>query len=134
MPRGDRTFDILSIAQELGLDLVHTGNELACVCPIHGDSNPSLYVNESKGLWYCFACQKGGSAPHLVSFITGMSMADSYNWLEERFDYQPIVGQVVSLMQPIEFESEPFMIAELLRLYHPNPPPIERFYEIFDGD
>jgi putative DNA primase/helicase len=38
------------------------GNELYGVCPFHGDSDPSLQVNEEKQIFKCFACGAGGDA------------------------------------------------------------------------
>ena len=29
-------------------------------CPFHGDRNPSLSLNLSKGLWKCHSCGKAG--------------------------------------------------------------------------
>jgi len=36
------------------------------LCPFHKDSNPSLTVNDSKGLFMCFVCQVGGDA---ITFV-----------------------------------------------------------------
>lgn len=30
------------------------------ICPFHPDTNPSLSISESKGLWHCFVCNSGG--------------------------------------------------------------------------
>lgn len=46
--------------------LVKKGTSLLCKCPFHNDRNPSLNVNDSKGLFMCFACQTGGDAIHFV--------------------------------------------------------------------
>lgn len=36
------------------------------VCPFHGDVNPSLNIDFSKGHWYCFGCGRGGEALDFV--------------------------------------------------------------------
>jgi len=39
------------------------------LCPFHPDSKPSLSVNGWKGLWYCFACCKGGDVFTFIMLI-----------------------------------------------------------------
>lgn len=36
------------------------GRERACLCPVHGDTNPSASVNVDTKLWHCFSCGAGG--------------------------------------------------------------------------
>ena len=47
-------------------------------CPFHGDRNPSLSLNLSKGLWKCHSCGKGGDA---VSWLqaSGYSKQEALN-------------------------------------------------------
>lgn len=33
-----------------------------CCCPFHADNNPSMSINDEKGLVYCFSCAKGYNA------------------------------------------------------------------------
>jgi len=62
--------DIVEVAEELGLELEpQTGGELAACCPIHGDTNPSLFVNETKQVWFCHGCNRGGNAVTLARFL-----------------------------------------------------------------
>lgn len=39
-----------------------TGGEGSALCPFHDDKRTSLSVNKDKGLWYCHACNDGGTA------------------------------------------------------------------------
>ena len=64
-----QTKDIVTVAQELGLDLEEAGDELRCHCPHHGDDNPSLYINVAKQKWICFGCRRGGGTVGLYAFI-----------------------------------------------------------------
>lgn len=42
------------------------GNEMLCICPWHGDTNPGhLYINSRNGLFVCFSCHKKGSLDRL---------------------------------------------------------------------
>ncbi|MCK4720419.1 DNA primase, partial [bacterium] len=44
------------------ITLKKTGSRFMGVCPFHGDTNPSLSVDNEKKFWYCFGCQAGGDA------------------------------------------------------------------------
>ncbi|MBT4791118.1 MAG: DNA primase [Halobacteriovoraceae bacterium] len=37
------------------------------ICPFHGDSHPSLVINDAKGIYKCFAC---GAAGDSIKFVT----------------------------------------------------------------
>ena len=41
----------------------------SCVCPFHGDSDPSLVVNDEKGIWKCFGCGVGGDVVEFYKCI-----------------------------------------------------------------
>ena len=42
-------------------------NSFVGLCPFHSDSNPSLSVNDQKGIFKCFVCGVGGDA---ISFVS----------------------------------------------------------------
>ena len=37
-----------------------SGNGYIGLCPFHDDSNPSMHIDEQKGLYHCFSCGAGG--------------------------------------------------------------------------
>lgn len=37
-----------------------SGNRATGLCPFHDDHNPSFRADLERGVWYCFACGKGG--------------------------------------------------------------------------
>ena len=37
-----------------------TGKGYVALCPFHDDTNPSMHVDEDKGLFHCFSCGAGG--------------------------------------------------------------------------
>jgi DNA primase len=49
--------------------LRRVGREEVGLCPLHADKNPSLRVNENKGVWYCHACSIGGDVFRFVELI-----------------------------------------------------------------
>ncbi|MBT7669395.1 MAG: DNA primase [Bdellovibrionales bacterium] len=76
------------------ISLQKRGHQHLGLCPFHADTNPSLTVNNSKGLFMCFACQVGGDA---ITFVEKHQNLDFMGALEEiagilrlNFsDYQP---------------------------------------------
>lgn len=67
--RAGQHADLVTVMRHLGLDLEPSrrGQYAAC-CPFHNDSNPSLFVTPSLGLWQCFGCGKGGDVVSFVQF------------------------------------------------------------------
>ncbi|KAL3815454.1 hypothetical protein ACHAXA_008504 [Cyclostephanos tholiformis] len=66
----------------------------AC-CPFHDDHNPSMSIDDSRGLYKCFACGAGG---------------DVFNFIRE-FDYLSKVGdgrEKMGYMQAVEFAVREF--------------------------
>lgn len=45
----------------------HRYGEVMICCPFHGDSNPSLSINEGRRIWNCLGCNRGGG---YLNFIT----------------------------------------------------------------
>jgi DNA primase len=62
------------------LPLVRKGTSILCKCPFHNDSNPSLNINDKKGLFMCFACQTGGDS---ISFVQKYKTLDFKEALRE---------------------------------------------------
>lgn len=51
--------------------------EHPCLCPLHGDTEPSMYANREKGIWYCHACSISGDATEMVRHMYGMRFGDA---------------------------------------------------------
>ena len=56
-----------------GVELLRRGKDLVGRCPFHEDTEPSLVVTSSKGLWRCFGCNKGGTVIDWRMEISGES-------------------------------------------------------------
>jgi DNA primase len=56
----------LSVVIGLAVALRKAGTEMVGLCPFHEDHNPSLNVNDRKGLWLCRSCSAGGDA---ITFV-----------------------------------------------------------------
>ena len=58
----------IPISEIMGL-YIHTvrkGTQTLAVCPFHDDSNPSLNINDQKGMWFCFVDNMGGD---IIKFV-----------------------------------------------------------------
>lgn len=54
------------------------------LCPFHHEKTPSFSVNESKQIFHCFGCGKGGGAVRFVMEIESLSFPDAVRKLAER--------------------------------------------------
>jgi hypothetical protein len=85
--------DIVSLVGEY-IALRKSGVHHQGLCPFHKDKKtPSLSVDENKGLWHCFGCQKGGNALQWLQEIEGIPFPDALQRLADRagisLDKQP---------------------------------------------
>lgn len=61
-----RHISIIHIARMLGCgDPVKRGRELAVICPLHADDDPSCRVDPDRNVWYCDRCAEGGDGIEL---------------------------------------------------------------------
>ncbi|MDA8053746.1 MAG: DNA primase [Deltaproteobacteria bacterium] len=66
--------------------LKKTGNNYSGLCPFHSEKTPSFYVNESKGLYYCFGCGKGGNVIGFLKDIRGESFGEVVRYLKQKYN------------------------------------------------
>lgn len=62
------------------INLQKKGNNYWGLCPFHGDSNPSLSVNESKKIFKCFVCNAKGNA---INFVAKYKKISDFNAIKE---------------------------------------------------
>jgi hypothetical protein len=86
-------------------DYIHlrrAGKEHVGLCPFHADKNPSLSVNEDKGLFHCFGCGTSGDVIRFVELIENLNFKEACKILKletykpkprpHRAEAQKIVG------------------------------------------
>lgn len=77
---GTRDFDdgvVESVLTEIGVEVVGSGGELICYCPLHPNNNtPSFSCSAATGLWICFsaACNRRGNLSQLHLELTGATL------------------------------------------------------------
>jgi DNA primase len=72
----------------------HGQNNFKCVCPFHDDHNPSMLINEQKGIAWCFVCNSGGGIFKFVQQIENCDFPEALRILAEKAnvelrDYNP---------------------------------------------
>lgn len=68
-----------------------SGSRLTAYCPLHEEKTPSFSVDERRGLFHCFGCQKGG---------------DAFNFLQEaeKLDFPGAVVRAAEILSvPVEY-------------------------------
>lgn len=65
----------IKISEVVGrfVSLKKKGSEYVGCCPFHDDKDPSLNVNDQKGLYYCGPCGEGGD---IIDFLVGMGRTE----------------------------------------------------------
>lgn len=95
----DRTldyFNVPSVEEVLSLNNLviekteRQGQELLCLCPFHGDSNPSLRVHRDTGLWYCIACGEAGNIVKLVAHQQQIAVSKMWDRLRGKVTVDPV--------------------------------------------
>lgn len=62
------------------ITLKKAGKDYVGLCPFHDDKNPSMRVNDEKGLFHCFACGEGGD---VIAFYMRYNNLDFYDALKD---------------------------------------------------
>jgi DNA primase len=58
--------------------------EFVGLCPLHGDTRPSFYVNARKNLFYCHGCGQGGDLIRYVELSEHLSFRQSLAFLQRQ--------------------------------------------------
>jgi 5S rRNA maturation endonuclease (ribonuclease M5) len=67
------------------VELRRRGSEWAARCPFHAERTPSFMVNESKGVWFCHGCERGGTLVDFVITRDGLSYGQAVDYLSNKF-------------------------------------------------
>lgn len=80
-----RTIDIVELIGQF-VQLKRGGQNYMGLCPFHSEKDPSFTVSQTKQMFHCFGCKKGGDIfafwmeYHKVSFPEAMrDLAERYN-------------------------------------------------------
>lgn len=65
-----RACDVVALVSRY-TKLHRAGSQWRGLCPIHGERNPSLYIEPERKIWKCFGCDRGGDIFDFVMMAEG---------------------------------------------------------------
>lgn len=72
-----------NVAERLGMDVISHRT----LCFMHDDHHPSLHFwGRNREKWWCFVCNRGGTAINLVMEYAGMGFVEACQWLGTQFN------------------------------------------------
>ena len=76
--------DLCDLVSSHGVEVKRMrGGHWAC-CPFHHEKTPSFKIDENKGFYYCFGCQKHGDAIRFLMDMDGLSFMDAVSNLADK--------------------------------------------------
>ncbi|HKY31684.1 MAG TPA: DNA primase [Candidatus Polarisedimenticolia bacterium] len=75
--------DIVALVSEC-VPLKKSGRKFRGLCPFHPEKTPSFYVDDGKGLFYCFGCHAGGDAFKFVMLREHVEFVEAAKILARR--------------------------------------------------
>jgi DNA primase len=68
--------------------LTRCGDRWMGTCPLHGNEDVySLFVDDRKGLYFCFGCESQGNVIRFLQHVEGLSIEQAVARLEHRMNY-----------------------------------------------
>lgn len=72
-----------NVAEKLGMDVISHRT----LCFMHDDHHPSLHFwGRNREKWWCFVCNRGGTAINLVMEYAGFGFVEACQWLGTQFN------------------------------------------------
>jgi len=110
----------LSITNLVGnyLSLKRSGKGYVGLCPFHDDKNPSLHVNDDKGLYHCFSCGAGGDIVGFLMRYNNISFHDALQELAKKANIR-IEDRALGSQKPSRKKSL-YRVNNLVSLFYHN--------------
>src|SRR5262245_34356671 len=111
--------DIVRIVSDY-VSLKKKGRDWTACCPFHNEKTPSFYVSQSKQIYKCFGCSKGGSVFDFIMEIEGCSFPEAIRIVADKTgvtvpadtdnsrEYEEREGQRAALTQLNQWATEFF--------------------------
>jgi len=78
--------NIIDVLEQEGVEMVDKGEYWQGICPLHGDSKPSLVVYKTGNKFHCFGCGGRGDAIDFIRLLKKISFTESVNYLKLSHD------------------------------------------------
>lgn len=94
MPIAKATIDavkalpVSGVIEAEGIRLKKIGREFLVKCPFHKDTNPSMTINDDKGICFCFVCKGGNDAIAFIQQKFGLTFAEAIERIAEKHNIQ----------------------------------------------
>lgn len=75
--------DLVDLIESRGIKLQKKGKEHSGICPFHDERTPSFYVNNDRGVFYCFSCCRGGDSITFLMDFEGKGFRDAIKTLAD---------------------------------------------------
>ena len=75
--------DIVDVVSEY-VKLERKGKHMFGLCPFHREKTPSFSVTQSKQMYYCYSCGKGGNVIHFIKNIENLDFIEAVEFLANR--------------------------------------------------
>ena len=76
----NNSINIVDYASKI-LDLQFNNGEYWCICPWHGDNDPSLSFNKEKNTFFCFGCNAKGSTIQFIMKQKKLSFPETIQYM-----------------------------------------------------
>lgn len=78
---------ILEAAEQFtNIHLKRAGRNYSGLCPFHGESTPSFFINPQKGIFKCFGCGESGDLISLVAKCNDMSNGQAISFIAKELN------------------------------------------------
>jgi DNA primase len=93
----DRIFDAADIVDVISdfVQLKRRGTNYLGLCPFHNEKTPSFNVSQSKGIYKCFGCGKGGNVVSFIMEHEHMSYPEALKYIANKYGI-PVHEETVS--------------------------------------
>lgn len=91
---------ILDVARELNISYSEKGAYRKCLCFMHEDHHPSMWLKPANNTWACPVCDKRGGVISLVREHEGMDFTEAVKWLIQTFGIPTEQTAHISLKTP----------------------------------
>lgn len=79
--------DIFEVVNDF-VALKKKGQNYTACCPFHNEKTPSFSVSQSKGIYKCFGCGKGGDSVSFVMDIENIAYPEALRWLAKKYQIE----------------------------------------------